>query len=204
MSEDQDNELNAAEAKRREALKKLAVFGAYTAPFMLGTLTATKAVAASGGGPSCPPSGCRPGGCCWVNSHLASGLPVGEAVVGSPLKMMHPDGSGTYDGAVQRIRLHPQQPCVRFETVSGITLTLSESTPIAVLRDAGVEYLIAVDVIDGDVLPVEDDAGFRWEALARIDDRGDLPVSLLTANDGVYAAGDVQGRMIYTHNVFKF
>lgn len=191
METDPERDVTPAEAERRAALKKMAVFGAYTAPFMLGVLTASKAVAQSGGGGR---------GCCSVDAYLASGQSVGQATVGSPLKMMAPDGSATYDGAVERMRQWQEQPCLRFRTTSGIALTLSESTPIAVRRGTAVEYLLAADVVAGDVLPVEDDGGFRWESLSGIEDRGPLPVALLSANDGVYAAGDVPGRMIYTHN----
>ena len=190
MQHDDEQHPAPDQAKRREALKKLAAFGAYTAPFVLGTLTATKAVAQSGGG----------GGCCWVEAHLASGQRVGDAIAGDALKMLGEDGETITAGVVQRTRLS-DQPCLRFETVSGIALTLSDSTPIAVKRGGPMEFLRAADIIKGDVLPVEDAAGFRWEPLATIEDRGVLPVSLLSANDGVYAAGDRPGSTIYTHNV---
>ncbi len=194
---------NDRTVKRREALARMGQFGAYTAPLVLGMLTATKAVAATTGGASPPPPGPTPPppptGCCWVDAVLASGQKVGEAREGDALLMMETDGSGLYEGAVERTR-PSLQPCLFFRTQSGIGLTLSESTPIPVHRGGVVDYLAARDVLMGDVLPVQDAAGFRWEALDVIEERGALPVSLLSADNGVYAAGDEAGRLIFTHN----
>jgi hypothetical protein len=78
---------------------------------------------------------------------------------------------------------------------------LSESTPIPVRRDGAVDYLVARDVLVDDVLPVQDETGFRWERLGAIEERGTLPVTLLSAGNGVYAAGDAPGRLIFTHNM---
>jgi hypothetical protein len=57
---------------RRDALKKMAIFGAYTAPVMLGMLSAKKAVAASvghggGGGGGGSSGGACPGGKCTID-----------------------------------------------------------------------------------------------------------------------------------------
>lgn len=188
--------------KRREALARIGMFGAYTAPLVLGMLTATKAVAATTGGAPPPPGPTPPPpptGCCWVDALLASGQKVGEAREGDPLLMMEANGGGLYEGAVERTR-PSLQPCLFFRTESGIGLTLSESTPIPVHRRGAVDYLAARDVLTGDVLPVQDAAGFRWETLDVIEERGALPVSLLSADNGVYAAGDEAGRLIFTHN----
>lgn len=46
-----DTRDNKRDAERRDALAKLAVFGAFTAPLVLASLTATTAVAASRGNP---------------------------------------------------------------------------------------------------------------------------------------------------------
>ncbi|HEX4739375.1 MAG TPA: hypothetical protein VH331_17645 [Allosphingosinicella sp.] len=190
--------------KRREALARIGRFSAYTAPLVLGMLTATKAVAQTTGTPPppAPPPPPPPDGCCWVEALLASGQKVGEALEGAPLLMMELDGSGIYEGAVERTR-PSVQPCLFFQTRSGIGLTLSESTPIPVHRDGAVDYLVARDVLTGDVLPVQDADGFRWESLDVIEERGTLPVSLLSAGNGVYAAGDEAGRLIFTHNFLK-
>jgi hypothetical protein len=191
--------------KRREALARIGRFGAYTAPIVLGMLTATKAVAQTTGTPTPPgppPPPPPPTGCCWVDSHLASGQRVGDAEVGAPLLLMADDGSARYPGAVKWTR-ESIQPCLFFRTESGIGLTLSESTPIPVRRGGAVDYLVARDVLEGDVLPVQDANGFRWEELDTVEGRGMLPVSLLSAGNGVYAAGDAPGRLIFTHNTKK-
>jgi hypothetical protein len=174
--------------QRREALKKIGLFGAYTAPAMLAMLESSKALAASGGG------------CCWTEAVLASGGKVGEAGVGDPLLMMHPDGSAIFQGAVEKAR-PSRQPCLRFETASGIPLTCSYSTPMPVRRADRICYIQARDCLQDDLLPVFDDDGFRWEAVVRLDEAGELPVALITAADGVYAAGDQPGRAIFTHNI---
>ncbi|HEY1605130.1 MAG TPA: hypothetical protein VGF77_05990 [Allosphingosinicella sp.] len=203
----QDREIEDHSAERREALARIGRFGVYTAPLVLGMLTATKAVAQTSGSTPPPPGPTPPppppsGGCCWVEALLASGQKVGEAREGAPLLMMEPDGSGLYEGAVERIR-PSLQPCLFFRTRSGIGLTLSDSTPIPVHRDGAVDFLVARDVLTGDVLPVQDSDGFRWETLDAIEERGALPVSLLSAGNGVYAAGDEAGRLIFTHNMAK-
>ncbi len=188
---ERDEAAARAEA-RRAALKKIAVFGAYTAPFMLASFTATKALAASGGGGG--------GGCCWIDARLASGKPVGAAEVGDLLLMMNDAGSGTYTGRVTEVS-RSIQPSLTFETASGIRLTCSYSTPMPVSRAGRVDYLAARDCLVGDLLPVQDDEGFRWEPLTGLEEAGRLPVQLITANDGVFAAGDAAGRHIFTHNV---
>ncbi len=188
---EQDDSAETNLVKRREALARIGRFGAYTAPAVLAMLSATKAVAQTTGGN---------GGCCWVEALLASGQRVGDAQEGAPLLMMEPDGSGSYAGVVERTR-PSLQPCLFFRTESRIALTLSQSTPIPVWRSGAVDYLMARDILAGDVLAVQDARGFRWETLDAVEDRGMLPVSLLSARNGVYAAGDEAGRLIFTHNV---
>jgi hypothetical protein len=188
-----DQEIGGADDKRREAIKKIGLFGVYTAPVMLAMLKSSKALAASGGGGG-------GGGCCWTGALLAGGGKVGDARVGDRLLMMRPDGSAVYDGAVEKVR-PSEQPCLRFETAGRIRLTCSYSTPMAVRRDDEVVFIQARDCLEDDLLPVLDDGGFRWEAVTQLDEAGVLPVALITANDGVYAAGDQPGRMIFTHNV---
>lgn len=178
-------------AARRDALKKIGLFGAYTAPLMVAMLTSKKALAASGGG-----------GCCWTEALLADGGRIGDAKVGDRLLMMEEDGSGAFEGPVQAVR-PSTQPCYRVETAAGIRLTCSYSTPMAVRRGAAIVYIDARDCLEGDVVPVLDEGGFRWEPVARLEEVGRLPVQLITANNGVYAAGDEPGRVIFTHNRLK-
>lgn len=182
--------------QRRDALKKIGLFGAYTAPAMLAVLTSSKALAASGGG------GGGGGDCCWSDALLATGGTVGEARVGDRLTMMRPDGSAVYEGAIEKTR-PSRQPCLRVETASGIPLTCSYTTPMPVRRGDEVVYIQARDCLRADLLPVLDDAGFRWEPIEELAEAGVLPVALISANDGVYAAGDRPGRMIFTHNVVQ-
>jgi len=175
--------------KRREALKQIGLFGAYTAPAMLAMLTSSKALAASG-----------TGGCCWSEALLASGGKVGEARAGDPLLMMREDGSAVYEGEVEKTRAS-EQPCLRVQTESGIRLTCSYGTPMALRRGGDVVFIEARDCLEDDLLPVLDDDGFRWEPIAELAEAGVLPVALLSARNGVYGAGDQSGRMIFTHNI---
>lgn len=165
-SEPEDHGLDE---RRRDALKKIGLFGAYTAPVMLAMLKSSKALAASPGG-----------GCCWSEARLPSGGKVGEARVGDALLMMRPDRSAIYEGAVEHTR-PGVQPCLRFETDSAIGLTCSYSTRMAVRRADVVVYIGARDCLEGDLLPVLDDGGFRWEAVTQVEEAGELPVALITA-----------------------
>ena len=151
-------------------------------------LKSEKALAASG-----------TGGCCWAEALLASGSEVREARAGDPLLMMREDGSAVYEGEVEKTRASVQ-PCLRVQTASGISLTCSYGTPMALRRGGEVVYIEARDCLEDDLLPVFDDDGFRWEPIAELAEAGALPVALLSARNGVYAAGDQSGRMVFTHN----
>jgi len=59
---DLPHDLDAKVRARRDALRKIAVFGAYTTPLMLGALASTKAVAQSTGGGGAG-GGCIRGAC---------------------------------------------------------------------------------------------------------------------------------------------
>lgn len=77
----------------------------------------------------------------------------------------------------------------------GVEVTLSESTPIT-LRDGSV---IRVVDVDGHALPVLEANEFRWEA-CRAQPIGNVEVAHIMVGQRTYAAGDVAGRAILTHN----
>lgn len=140
------------------------------------------------------------GGCCWDEALLPSGLKIGDAQVGDALLLMNPAGDGYYDYVVKSIR-PAVQPCATIVTESGIELTCSLSTPIVIMRD-GVARAFLFENLDlvGEVVPVLDNGVFRWETVVEVQDAGMLPVRLLSADNGIYAAGNEAGRYIFTHN----
>lgn len=82
----------------------------------------------------------------------------------------------------------------RIITESGMVVSLSDATPIT-LRDG---RTISVEEIDGHELPVFD-GNFRWEK-CRAERAGPMMVAHIRCSDQTYAAGDVAGRSILTHN----
>ena len=93
-------------------------------------------------------------------------------------------------------------PVMRFETVSGIRLTCSTTTPIPYLTEDGVGYKKAWECTGEEIMAVVDQDGFRWEALkGQPGHIGEMAVALISANNGVYAAGDQKDRFIFTHNI---
>jgi hypothetical protein len=92
--------------------------------------------------------------------------------------------------------VHEGQPGWKIVSESGFVVTLSESTPIK-LRDGS---LIHVAHVDGHELPCGgDDGELVWE---RCFAHRTEPISVcrLHIHQRCYGAGDIRGRMIYTHN----
>jgi hypothetical protein len=139
--------------------------------------------------------------CCSVDAYLVSGKRVGDAIVGDDLVLMEDDGNGHFHYHVTKTRPGTAD-CGTIVTKSGIKLTLSYSTPIAHRKhiNAPVEYKNLEEGIIGYYVPVLDYGKFRWERVIDVEHKGELPVALLSCDDGVYAAGDEPGRQIFTHN----
>jgi hypothetical protein len=137
--------------------------------------------------------------CVWVEAWVGDGLRAGAVEEGSPLLMLGLDGQ-TYEGAVTGVRL-ARRPCLRLETVSGVVLTCSTTTPVPVMADGEIVQPRAEKLVPGQVVAVQDGDGFRWEALARVVRVEPKLVAQISANDGIYWAGDRPGRGIFTHNI---
>lgn len=155
----------------------------------------------TGGGTGGDTGGGGGGGCCWVGAFLPVGLTVGQANVGTSLFLLSEDGQGYFTSEVQSIR-PALQSCARIHTITGITLTCSYSTPIVLLTPEGsIRTVVLSKLIEGQMVPVLDQGEFRWERVTFVEHIGQLEVRLLSANNGIYAAGDNRNRYIFTHNV---
>jgi hypothetical protein len=143
------------------------------------------------------------GECCWDEAFLVSGKRIGDAQVGDELLRLADDGEGHYSYEVKAIR-GSTQPCGTIVTESGIELTCSYTTPIVFRRPGSnsghFETQNLSSEIIGMYLPVLDAGAFRWERVVDVLDKGMRPVRLLSCDNGVYAAGDMPDRQIFTHN----
>lgn len=138
--------------------------------------------------------------CVWVEAFIGVQRKAGQAQVGDALLMLSEADLQTYEGQITGLSL-ARRPCVRLESESGVVLTCSTTTPVPVLRGDAVIYLRAERVCAGDVVAVQDAQGFRWEPLVRVVVTEPKMVAQISANDGIYWAGDRPGRGIFTHNV---
>lgn len=86
--------------------------------------------------------------------------------------------------------------CLELETISGIKLTISTSTPITL---KGGEVIRAPECLGREV-PVLDNGEFRWEPVISLRPAGLQTVARVHADQLTYAAGDQPDRYILTHN----
>jgi hypothetical protein len=134
--------------------------------------------------------------CVCVESHLPSGGVVRDARVGDDLFLLRGDDSGFFSHPVERVEL-ALADCVRLTTSSGITLICSLSTPIT---SRGGRVVTVADAL-GVQVPILDQGIFGWDAIAAIDAVGVRRVSMISADNGTYAAGErADDRFIFTHN----
>ncbi len=162
----------------------------------------SRAIATTAGAPSISPvtQPGRPPQCAWDEALLASGQRVGDAQIGDALIVLNADGDGYVPHAIAAIR-PGFEPCVRLVSESGITLTCSTTTPITTRDEGGAFIVVPAPDSFGIEVPVLDAHGFRWERIRTVEPRGELPVRLLSCGGATYAAGDVPGRWMFTHNI---
>lgn len=142
-------------------------------------------------------SGGLAAGCPWVGAVLPNGKCAGAINVDDDLYALCEDGSGWLPHKVRAVD-GSMQPCVKIITQSGIELTTSLSTPLTTLDEHG--KLITAPINVGVLVPVLDEAGFRWELIEVVEPAGSLRVRLIDCNGGTFAAGDKLGRYLFTHN----
>ena len=107
--------------------------------------------------------------------------------------------ASSFDGIAEHVvsaNLVAEADCVRLVTESMIPLTLALNTPMTT-KDRG--WIIAANA-SGYEIPVLDAAGFRWEKVLDVEYVGRRPVARIDCENGTYAAGDIGGRFILSHN----
>lgn len=154
-----------------------------------------------GGGAGSPPGGGGGGGggggcvhhLSWLNDHRQAGyVQAGDSVQGmtDELEFMELPLLSARRGL---------QPCMRITSESGTTLVVSASTPLT-LEDRS--CILVRDLKVGTKLPVRNyDHDIQWEPIVKIEDLGLDEVMVINVGGHSYAAGEVPGRYIYTHNM---
>ncbi len=151
----------------------------------------TRYVTFSGGG----------GGCVAATSYVTSTKTASEAVVGDILFGM--DDTLVFQPMAVRSNRPEYQDSVRITMTTGATLVVSKSTPLT-LRDGGL--MMVADLRPGIELPVryEGHSVFSeepfWDTVAAVDEVGMVEVQVLNISGYSYAAGEMAGAYIYTHN----
>lgn len=164
-----------------------------------------RTIAAGGTAPAPPPPPPRPPGytdCVAAEAWLPTDQQAFEIKPGDRLLMLNERGDNMQVGECVSNKV-ALAPCMIFETVSGIKLTCSTTTPIIFKTEDGYGAKPAWECDGSEVVPVIDaKQGFRWEALAcQPGHVGVKQVAHISANDGVYAAGDTKHGFMFTHNI---
>jgi hypothetical protein len=121
---------------------------------------------------------------------------AGTMLIGDSLLLLTADGKGTLDGTVISNRIS-QQKLLTLVSSSGIRLTCSDNTPLTLQDGSCINSTEAA----GNLLPVQDKDGFRWEEIVEVIDAGIGNVATIFCNNQCYAAGDEPERWIWTHNI---
>lgn len=131
----------------------------------------------------------------WVE--MAGGRPrrAREVAAGDRIVVLNATRDGTRAEEVESSH-SGENDRVRIVMESGIAVTLSIDTPLT-LRGRG--FAIAANAA-GRELPVKDERGFRWERCVAVLDAGFGEVAHIRCRQATYAAGDIAGRSILTHN----
>lgn len=138
--------------------------------------------------------------CVWAESWLAPGLMAGAARAGSPLRRMREDGTAAFDGVVDA-NYGAYAPGYRVTTESGVVATISDTAPVPTMQGEEIVYVKGMALQVGHYVAVEDADGFRWEPVEDVAFIGMIRVAKITTGNGIYGAGDVIGRLMFTHNI---
>jgi len=120
---------------------------------------------------------------------------AGQMILGDSLVLLSKDRQGTTTGMVISNTIS-EQKLLTMVSESGIRLTCSDNTPLTLEDGSSIN---STEVL-GKKLPVEDQNGFRWELIVEVLDAGQGKVATIYCEDQCYAAGDENGRWIWTHN----
>lgn len=177
--------------RENRSISSQSMLGSYGGSF---SVTAASATTTGGGGGGGDDGG---GGCVWRGSYLQNDVQVKDAKAGTPLWILDEDGEDFHDGKIQTIS-YMDQHCFKMTTDSGIALTASDSTPITLRNGSSINIKNCL----GQEVPVwDEELGFRWERVTSLIYAGIMQVALLNAGNNTYAAGDVPGKLIFTHNL---
>lgn len=142
------------------------------------------------------------GECVALSSDIAlvDGSSVSAAAVlpGASIAALAVGMDGTSSAVVDRVRV-AENECVRLVSASGAKLSLALNTPMTL---PGGRCEIAANMT-GLPVAVLDDQGFRWEPVVAVEYLGRLPVAEVTCGNATYAAGDLAGRFIFSHNIWN-
>lgn len=128
----------------------------------------------------------------WMDTERqASSIAIGDWIDGSAY---NPD---TMVPRQVRQNTVVKQPCWEMTTVSGISITASDSTPMT-MRD-GSCMMFGPDMMEQEVF-VNDRGDLRWEKVATMEYVGVQDVVLFNVDDQSYFAGTCGDRRIATHN----
>ena len=136
--------------------------------------------------------------CVARNQYTGKSL-AGNASVGDKILILDGSSLDYFEGKIEKI-CFAEMPCVELETVSGIKLICSETTPIS-LR--GSTESVKAPFMTGLEVAVLDHGDFRWEKVISVADIGIKPVSRISVGGRSYAAGSDKNRLIFTHNIQK-
>lgn len=158
---------------------------------------------AAGGSGGAPPGGGGGGGggfegCVEFGSWMPDGRKAGSLKKGDQILILDDEDRTKMKWGVVQGNKPILQDCYEIASASGIRLRLSSTTPCT-LFDGSVVF---PDALLGKELAVLDGDGFRWEEIVEARPCGQLIVARISCNEGTYAAGDQQGRYIFTHNVY--
>lgn len=146
--------------------------------------------------PSTPPSG-GGGGSVSVSAFMPlTTKRAGQMVPGDDLVLLSYNKKRSMPGTVISNRISIQK-LVTLVSESGIRLTCSDNTPLT-LQDGS---MVNSTEAEGHKLPVQDENGFRWETITDVLDAGVGEVATIFCEDQCYAAGDEDGKYIFTHNM---
>jgi hypothetical protein len=124
----------------------------------------------------------------WINAH--------EVEAGDYLRILSHDMESTDWAPVLANNLRIEDSVLITSRQSGITLRCSTSTPLT-LRDGSSVYPLDLEDQEMPIFTNE----LSWEQVD-VEAIGHRPVAYISMGGEVYAAGDVEGRCIFTHNVY--
>lgn len=115
---------------------------------------------------------------------------------GDELLLLNATRDGVKVGLVISNHVSSQKQLLTLVSESGIRLTCSDTTPLT-LKDGS--CIKSPEALNHE-LPVQDENGFRWEKIIDVIDAGLGDVATIYCENQCYAAGDEDGKYIWTHN----